>query len=157
MSNYIQGNENNISYKLYLESIKIKIYKETKKYLILPINYEVNSNSSLITTQLVNDINSIEKIDNEKKANIKLRDGMQKECIETIINNEKTRGIINLTTSSGKTVLSLYIINHLKMKTIIIVNKIELLNQWKERIKQYLPEYNIGIIQGKNLKLRMLI
>jgi superfamily II DNA or RNA helicase len=45
-------------------------------------------------------------------------------------------------------VLSLNIISRLKKKTFIIVHKEFLLNQWIERISQFLPKARVGKIQG---------
>jgi superfamily II DNA or RNA helicase len=47
------------------------------------------------------------------------------------------------------TVLSLDIISQLKKKTLIIVHKEFLLNQWIERIQQFLPGARVGRIQGQ--------
>lgn len=47
------------------------------------------------------------------------------------------------------TVMALKIISELKKKTLIIVHKEFLLEQWKERISQFLPDARIGRIQGK--------
>jgi superfamily II DNA or RNA helicase len=44
---------------------------------------------------------------------------------------------------------SLYIISQLKKKTLVIVHKEFLLNQWVERIQQFLPKARIGRIQGQ--------
>jgi superfamily II DNA or RNA helicase len=60
----------------------------------------------------------------------------------------KRGGILNLSTGSGKTVLALYLIQWLKYKTIIFVHKTILLEQWKERINQFLPNAKVGIIKG---------
>ena len=46
------------------------------------------------------------------------------------------------------TVMSLNIISQLKTKTLIIVNKEFLLNQWIERIQEFLPTARVGRIQG---------
>jgi hypothetical protein len=46
------------------------------------------------------------------------------------------------------TVLSLNIISKLKKKTLVIVHKEFLLNQWQERVREFLPEARIGKIQG---------
>jgi superfamily II DNA or RNA helicase len=58
-------------------------------------------------------------------------------------------GLLELPCAFGKTVLSLNIISQLKVKTLIIVNKEFLLNQWIERINQFLPTARIGKIQGQ--------
>jgi len=51
-------------------------------------------------------------------------------------------------TVTHNTVLSLNIISQLKKKTFIIVHKEFLMNQWIERIQQFLPKARVGKIQG---------
>ena len=58
-------------------------------------------------------------------------------------------GILCLGCGSGKTVIGLNIVSQLKKKTLIVVHKEFLLNQWIERIKMFLPDAQIGRIQGK--------
>jgi len=57
-------------------------------------------------------------------------------------------GLLELPCAFGKTSLSLYIISQLKRKTLVIVHKEFLLNQWVERIGQFLPTARVGRIQG---------
>jgi superfamily II DNA or RNA helicase len=64
---------------------------------------------------------------------------------------EHACGLLELDCAAGKTVLSLNIISRLKLKTLIIVNKEFLLNQWIERITEFLPTARIGRIQGSVL------
>tara|TARA_B100000902_G_scaffold395060_1_gene452783 strand:+ start:27451 stop:29022 length:1572 start_codon:yes stop_codon:yes gene_type:complete len=63
--------------------------------------------------------------------------------------NSEGSALIELYAGAGKTVLGLKIIQVLRKKTIIFVHKTFLKNQWIERIKQYLPDAKIGIIQGQ--------
>ena len=58
-------------------------------------------------------------------------------------------GLLELPCAFGKTVLALNIISQLKKKTFIIVHKEFLMNQWIERIQQFLPDARIGKIQGQ--------
>jgi superfamily II DNA or RNA helicase len=51
-------------------------------------------------------------------------------------------------TVTHNTVLSLNIISRLKKKTVVIVHKEFLMNQWIERIQQFLPSARVGKIQG---------
>ena len=57
-------------------------------------------------------------------------------------------GLLELHTGWGKTCAGLYILSKLKKKTIIIVHKEFLMNQWIERIQHFLPKAKIGKIQG---------
>ena len=83
--------------------------------------------------------------------NGKLREN-QEIVVNTYLNHVKKvgfgGGLLELPCAYGKTVLSLNIISHLKKKTFIIVHKEFLMNQWIERIHQFLPEARVGKIQG---------
>jgi len=58
-------------------------------------------------------------------------------------------GLLELFCGFGKTICALSIISRLRKKTIIIVHKEFLMNQWIERIQQFLPNARIGKIQGQ--------
>lgn len=58
-------------------------------------------------------------------------------------------GLLDVDPGKGKTVMALNIISKLKKKTLVIVHKSFLLNQWIERITQFLPEARVGKIQGQ--------
>ena len=57
-------------------------------------------------------------------------------------------GLLELYCGYGKTVCALYILSHLRKKTLIVVHKEFLLSQWVERINQFLPNARVGRIQG---------
>tara|TARA_B110001450_G_scaffold165717_1_gene154483 strand:+ start:2771 stop:5164 length:2394 start_codon:yes stop_codon:yes gene_type:complete len=59
------------------------------------------------------------------------------------------RYLLGDTTVTHNTVLALNIISVVKKKTLIIVHKSFLLNQWIERIIEFLPDARIGQIQGQ--------
>jgi superfamily II DNA or RNA helicase len=56
-------------------------------------------------------------------------------------------GLLCLATGSGKTVVTLSLLSHIKQRTCILVHKSQLLQQWKAEINQFLPNMKIGIIQ----------
>ena len=58
-------------------------------------------------------------------------------------------GLLDVDPGKGKTVMALDIIAKLKKKTLVIVHKSFLLNQWLERIQQFLPNARVGKIQGQ--------
>jgi superfamily II DNA or RNA helicase len=71
-------------------------------------------------------------------------------------------GVLCLPCAAGKTVLALYLAAQFKVKTLVIVHKTFLLNQWKERAEEF-TDASIGIIQqnkidieGKNIVIGML-
>lgn len=57
-------------------------------------------------------------------------------------------GILEVPCGRGKTVMALKIISLLQKKTLIIVHKEFLMNQWIERISEFLPGARVGKIQG---------
>ena len=67
-------------------------------------------------------------------------------------NNNNTHhiggGILEVPCGRGKTIMALKIISILKKKTLILVHKEFLMNQWIERIHDFLPSAKIGKIQG---------
>ena len=58
-------------------------------------------------------------------------------------------GLLEIPCGRGKTVIALKIISELKKKTLVVVHKGFLLNQWIERIQQFLPTARVGKIQGQ--------
>lgn len=58
-------------------------------------------------------------------------------------------GLLQLRCGFGKTILALYILTRMKVKTLVVVHKEFLLNQWRERIEQFLPDVSVGYIQQK--------
>lgn len=72
-------------------------------------------------------------------------------------------GILEAGCGVGKTAMGIYIASVLKKKTLILVHKEFLMNQWIERIHAFLPTAKIGIIQadvfdieGKDLVIGMI-
>ena len=56
-------------------------------------------------------------------------------------------GVLSLPPGFGKTAMGLAFAAHLKVRTMIIVHKEFLANQWKERIEQFCPGASVGRIQ----------
>lgn len=81
--------------------------------------------------------------------NGELRD-YQKVIINNIQNEfEKIPScILNAQTGSGKTIIALKMISLLKVKTMIVVNKNILVEQFKKQIETFLPDAKVGLIQG---------
>lgn len=57
-------------------------------------------------------------------------------------------GILEVPCGKGKTIMALKIVSLLKKKTLILVHKEFLMNQWIERIEEFLPTATVGKIQG---------
>jgi superfamily II DNA or RNA helicase len=59
--------------------------------------------------------------------------------------------ILEVPCGRGKTVIALKIISVLKKKALILVHKEFLMNQWIERIEEFLPNAKVGKIKGKTV------
>jgi hypothetical protein len=62
-------------------------------------------------------------------------------------------GLLDVDPGKGKTVMALNIVAKLQKCTLVIVHKSFLLNQWIERIEQFLPGARVGRIQGQILDI----
>lgn len=71
---------------------------------------------------------------------------LQQRAVEDTL--KKDFGVLEAGTGAGKTVMALYLISQRKQPALIIVHTTELLNQWIDRVEQFLniPKPEIGII-----------
>ena len=124
------------------------VYCESSKKLYLP-RYYGQKNYGISVTNKLSEPESI-SIEFDKSLKDK-----QKPIVEAYMNATKTvgGGIISVPCGYGKTVIALYICAALKVKTLVVVHKEFLLNQWRERIREFLPEAKIGRIQGSVIQV----
>jgi hypothetical protein len=61
-------------------------------------------------------------------------------------------GILHAPTAFGKTVTAIGMIAKRKANTLILVHSRQLLDQWQERLRSFLPEAEIGVIRGGKKK-----
>ncbi|MEJ2177217.1 MAG: DEAD/DEAH box helicase family protein [Gammaproteobacteria bacterium] len=61
-------------------------------------------------------------------------------------------GILHAPTAFGKTVTAIGMITRRKVNTLILVHSRQLLDQWQERLRSFLPEAEIGVIRGGKKK-----
>lgn len=89
----------------------------------------------------------------ELQSRIVLR-GYQKQSLDTWILNNK-RGTIVLPTGSGKTVVGINAISLVNMPTIVIVPTLDLLEQWRSRLKKEF-EVDVGVLGGGKQEIKAL-
>jgi superfamily II DNA or RNA helicase len=79
----------------------------------------------------------------------------QKPIVKKVYKEMKKQGhcILHAVTGMGKTSMSLYLTSKLKQKTLILVHQDFLLNQWVERIEQFLPNAKIGILKQSRIEV----
>ena len=125
---------------------KFNVYQETDEYIIVPKFYGIQKCGKPKDT-----------MEKGKNINITFKGNMKPKQLE-IINattehiNKTGGGLICAGCGVGKTVMALYIASLYKKKTLIIVHKTFLLNQWIERIQQF-TNATFGIIQQNKIEV----
>jgi len=66
-------------------------------------------------------------------------------------------GVLHAPTAFGKTVAAIGIISKRKVNTLILTHSRQLLDQWRERLKSFLNDVEIGVISGGKKKATGLI
>jgi superfamily II DNA or RNA helicase len=138
------------SFKIGNSNVKpesFTVYDENDDYLSIPKYYGLdklgipNENKEIIGEQ----INIIFKGELRPK---------QKNIIDNIFPKleKNDGGLLCLGCGQGKTLLALYIATLFKVKTLVIVHKSFLLNQWIQRAKEF-TDANIGIIQQNKIDI----
>ena len=82
----------------------------------------------------------------------KLRDYQQKAVQHVVSQLRSLRckaGLLEAGCGIGKTTMALFVAHVLGLRTAVIVHTGELLNQWPVRIRSFLPNAKIGVLQGK--------
>ena len=127
---------------------KFKVYSENNKQICVPRYYGLKH----FGDPEINDIYEGDDID--IKFNGKLRD-YQEKILNIFIPKlkENKGGLLCIPPGKGKTVLAIYLLSLLKKKTLIIVHKTFLVNQWKKRLEQYVPDAKVGIIQQNKIEV----
>lgn len=124
------------------ETESFELYTDTENYIIVPKYYGIKEFGP---PKIVN----LSSIDRDIKFEGNLRE-YQKEIVEKCLTKiRKTGGtLLSVGCGRGKTIMALKIIAELKKKTLILVNKTCLLDQWKERIKEFMmDDIKVGILQ----------
>lgn len=124
---------------------KFNVYQETPNHIIIPKFYGLQKFGKPMK----------DTMEKGTHINITFNGNMkpkQLEIVNTTIEyiNKTGGGLICAGCGVGKTVMALYIACFYKVKTLIIVHKTFLLNQWVERIQQF-TNARFGIIQQNKI------
>ena len=99
----------------------------------------------------------INKRNTFKEQNFKFHGELLESKGQSAIKDFKAKnGIVQAPTGSGKSILALWLICKLNIPTIIVVHTNELLEQWKNRIKQFLKMNKIGHIGGGIIQINTI-
>jgi len=123
------------------------VYGESKRKLYVPRFYGINKFGQPKES----------KLNDPKLINIEFKKSLREKQLPIVkkyleVANSTGGGIISVPCGYGKTVLALYILSKLKVKTLVVVHKDFLMNQWKDRIEEFLPDATVGKIKQKVIK-----
>lgn len=120
------------TFKVYNKSVieTHKYYLESDNNLYVPRYYPIQD---WIGCQIIDQ--NFDGLNIDIKHNIIPRTDIQKKAIKYMIRNK--RGIINLDTGEGKTIAAIAAISELKKKTLILLHRSNLVNQWIDKIEKF--------------------
>lgn len=121
-----------------------KVYRETPSELIIPVHYGTKKFSKYTVKYQKMQLTDIPDCSGELRETQLEAYGKCK----GIFDGYTGGGILSLSTGQGKTFCAIKLITEVKLKTLIIVNKVELMNQWKREIEKFAPGTKVGTIQG---------
>ena len=130
--------------------VRFPIFRISDKFLYIPKYYGINK-FGLPKEENIKEQNGLSV---DLNFTSKLRDYQIETCNKILLHlKNKQSGLVSVYTGWGKTCAALWIASQLKLKTLIIVHTENLLEQWKERINDFLGISNdeIGIIQGPKI------
>lgn len=126
------------------DSVPFSVYSESKRKLYLPRYYGIDEFGIPSGYK----INKGDPISTEFTGILKEK---QYPIVDAYTDAVKDKfiggGLISVPCGYGKTVLGLYLACQMKLKTLVVVHKEFLLNQWIERIEQFMPGAKVGKIQ----------
>jgi len=139
------------------QPVRFSVYQENDQYLSVPKYYGLKKFG-------IPDSNKEIKGEKAKFKFVGKLRPKQIEIVDKVLPHLKSNdgGVLCLPCAAGKTVLALYLAAQFKVKTLVIVHKTFLLNQWKERAEEF-TNASVGIIQqnkidieGKSVVIGML-
>jgi superfamily II DNA or RNA helicase len=138
-------------YQVYKQAnvkpVKFPVFQENDDYIVVPKFYGIEKFGKP----------KVDMMEKGKPINIIFNSKLKPNQVEIVDNTIKHidvngGGLICAGCGVGKTVMGLYLACHYKVKTLIIVHKTFLLNQWKERIEQF-TNAKVGIIQQNRIEV----
>ncbi len=128
---------------------RIIVYRENEQKIYIPRFYGIQHYGKPESTDLS------EGVDIDVVFTQPLRD-YQEKIINVYMNHIQIGGgggILEVPCGAGKTIMALNICSRLRKKTLIIVHKEFLMNQWIDRIRDFMPSARVGKIQGKTFDI----
>jgi superfamily II DNA or RNA helicase len=127
------------------QEVSYPIFRESEKKIYIPRYYGIENFG-----ETENKLSKGETIHLNFKGDLF---DFQKEIVLKYLTSvgESGGGLLDVEPGKGKTVMALNIISKLNKKTLVVVHKSFLMNQWIERIEAFLPDAKVGRIQGETI------
>jgi len=122
-----------------------KVYRESNNKFYVPRYFGIEQFGEPKTMKITDGDNVSLEFHGSLRPN---QEAPVKQYLDRVSKTQGGCGLLDLPCGFGKTSLSLYILSKLSKKTLVLVHKEFLFNQWIERIQQFLPDARIGKIQG---------
>lgn len=126
------------------EDLKFRIYKESPERYYLPREWAVQKFGEAEANILSEGVD----LSNDAAKFVGNPYDYQKDIINTYLQS-KRNGLICVPCGKGKTFMALNIASQLKKRFLIVVDKEFLMNQWKNEIKNVMPNLRVGILQAE--------
>jgi superfamily II DNA or RNA helicase len=134
----------------YVQPPAFRVFREKGKHMCIPRYFGeaflgkqcTDKRSDAVST----DINFIGHLRKDLNQNEAFEMGVK--ALE-----ETGGGVLSLPCGYGKSITSLAIATHFKLKTMIMVHKEFLASQWREVINKFCPGASVGMVQGDRLEL----
>ena len=108
----------------------VEFFVELKNYLHIPRYYPI---VDMVGFRVVNEIE--DGLDINISHSIETRGELQEKALDYMMSHDN--GIINLDTGAGKTIVAIAAMSNIKKKTLILVHRSNLIEQWIERIEKF--------------------
>ena len=127
---------------------KFKVFKRNDSHVVVPKYWALENLKRLSATHEYGDIQTMNPV--VKFTGTLRKELKQVEATSALLKQLKNvgGGILSLDTGFGKTVCSIYTACQLKVKTMILVHKKFLEEQFEETIKRFVPDAKISKVRG---------
>lgn len=128
-----------------------KLYLESQSKIYLPKAYGLKTFNKPVSNKML-DIATI-----DVKFNGSLRPEQKEpvnKFLEACADPCRRGGIITVPCAFGKTAMAIHLMCELKVKTLVVVHKEFLLQQWKERLEFFAPTARIGLIKAQKIDVQ---
>ena len=131
----------------------VRMFLESERTLRIPFAYAVNKAKIATKEDVKRRIQAIEanatKVDFAFNDSLTLRDYQSVGCAKVIHSLKTTGGgLLCSSTGSGKSLMAVYVISRMKMKTLILVHKEFLATSFIQTIEKCMPGTTVSKIQG---------